>query len=164
MFLSVVQNCELKIENYTAILIPMNIKIKLIDSTLPLPSYQTTGSVAFDLYSRVDMEIESHKIALIPLNITIKTPEGFAFLVVPRSSTPKKKGLLIPHGIGIIDQDYCGENDEVMFQCYNFSDEVVKIEKGERVAQGMFVRIEKGDFEVVEKIEAKTRGGFGSTG
>uniref|UniRef100_A0A7C4R2L2 dUTP diphosphatase n=1 Tax=candidate division CPR3 bacterium TaxID=2268181 RepID=A0A7C4R2L2_UNCC3 len=142
----------------------MNIQIKLIDGSLPLPEYQTTGSVAFDLYSRVDMEIAPKTIALIPLNIIIQTPAEYAFLVVPRSSTPKKKGLLIPHGIGIIDQDYCGEEDEVKFQCYNFSEEVVKIEKGERVAQGMFVKIAKVDFEKIDKINAKTRGGFGSTG
>lgn len=142
----------------------MKIKIKRIDSSLPLPQYATPGSVCFDLLARTDMQIEPHKIALIPTNIIIETPPGYMFVVVPRSSTPKKKGLLIPHGIGIIDQDYSGPEDEVLFQVLNFTDEVVKVEKGERLAQGCFIPVERVDFEEVDKILEKSRGGIGSTG
>ena len=89
----------------------MDLKIKLVDPTLPLPQYQTAGSVGFDLYARKDTVIEPQSLGLIPLNIVSQVPVGYMLLVVPRSSTPKKKGLLIPHGIGVIDQDYCGEED-----------------------------------------------------
>lgn len=142
----------------------MKIKIKRIDTSLPLPQYATPGSVCFDLLARTNMQIAPHKTALIPANIIIETPPGYMFVVVPRSSTPKKKGLLIPHGIGIIDQDYSGPEDEVLFQVLNFTDEVVKVEKGERLAQGCFIPVEKAEFEEVDKILEKSRGGVGSTG
>ncbi|HRN96153.1 MAG TPA: dUTP diphosphatase [Candidatus Levybacteria bacterium] len=142
----------------------MKIKIKRIDASLPLPQYATPGSVCFDLLARTDMEISSKTVALIPTNIIIETPPGYMFIVIPRSSTPKKKGLLIPHGIGVVDQDYSGPEDEVLFQVYNFTDEVVSIAKGDRLAQGCFVPIEKVEFEEVDKILDKSRGGVGSTG
>src|SRR4051812_42646263 len=103
----------------------MKIKIKRIDTSLPLPEYATSGSVCFDLLAREAVEIAPHKTGLIPCNIVVETPPGFMFIVVPRSSTPQKKGLLIPHGLGIIDQDYSGPEDEVKFQVLNFTDSVV---------------------------------------
>lgn len=141
----------------------MNIKIKRIDSSLPLPEYHTEGSVCFDLLARERTEIPPQSVGLIPCNIIIETPPGYMFIVVPRSSTPRKKGLLIPHGLGIIDQDYSGPDDEVLFQVYNFKNEPSVIEKGERLAQGCFVKIEKVGFTEVTHITETSRGGFGST-
>jgi len=142
----------------------MKIEIKLIDPTLPLPSYQTEGAVAFDLYSRIDMEINPKEIAMIPLNVVIKIPKGYALILANRSSTGKKKGLQMINGIGVIDQDYNGDEDEIRFLCRNFTDEKVKIEKGERVTQAMFVPVEIADFNQVEKMGDQNRGGFGTTG
>lgn len=142
----------------------MQVKIKRIDTSLPLPEYQTSGAVAFDLYSRLDMAIAPKTIGLIPTNLIIETPAGYMLTVVTRSSTPKKKGLLVPHGIGIIDQDYHGEKDEVMLQVYNFTDQEVVIAKGERVGQAVFVRVDKAEWEEVGEMKETSRGGFGSTG
>ena len=141
----------------------MKVKIKRIDTSLPLPTYQTAGSVGFDIYSREDMEIQPHEIALIPGNIIVETPQGYMLLVALRSSTPRKKGLIKPHGIGVIDNDYCGEGDEIKVQVYNNTDNVVKIDKGERVAQGIFVKVDKFEWAETDQM-GKTRGGFGSTG
>jgi dUTP pyrophosphatase len=142
----------------------MKVKIKRVDTSLPLPAYATSGSVCFDLLARENMEIPPKGLALIPTNIIIETPPGFMFVVVPRSSTPKKKGLLIPHGIGVIDQDYSGPKDEVLFQVLNFTDSSVTVMKGERLAQGCFVPVEKVEFKEVKIISDKSRGGIGSTG
>ena len=141
----------------------MKVKIKRIDKSLPLPTYQTSGSVGFDIYSREDMEIKPREIALIPGNIIVETPAGYMLLVALRSSTPRKKGLIKPHGIGVIDNDYCGEGDEIKVQVYNNTDNVVKVDKGERVAQGIFVKVDKFEWEEVDMM-GKARGGFGSTG
>ena len=141
----------------------MKVKIKRIDKSLPLPTYQTAGSVGFDIYSREDMEIKPHEIALIPGNIIVETPQGYMLLVALRSSTPRKKGLIKPHGIGVIDNDYCGEGDEIKVQVYNNTDKIVKVEKGERVAQGIFVKVDRFEWDEVERM-GKNRGGFGSTG
>jgi dUTP pyrophosphatase len=142
----------------------MQVKIKRIDTSLPLPEYQTSGAVAFDLYSRTDMAIAPKTIALIPTNLIIETPAGYMLTVVTRSSTPKKKGLLVPHGIGIIDQDYHGEKDEIMLQVYNFTEQEVPITKGERVGQAAFVRVDRGEWQEVNETKKDSRGGFGSTG
>ncbi|MBI2143753.1 dUTP diphosphatase [Candidatus Woesearchaeota archaeon] len=141
----------------------MKARIKRIDKSLPLPTYQTSGSVGFDIYSREDIEIKPHEIALIPGNIIVETPPGYMLLVALRSSTPRKKGLIKPHGIGVIDNDYCGEGDEVKVQVLNNTGNVVKVEKGERIAQGIFVKVDRFEWEEMDSM-GKTRGGFGSTG
>ena len=142
----------------------MQIKIKRLDKELPLPAYQTAGSAGFDIYARENSVIASKAIALVPSNLIIATPPGYMLVVASRSSTPKRKGLMVANGIGIIDSDYSGPEDEVKILVYNFTDNEVTVEKGERIAQGLFVKVEQGQWEEVDQMEAKTRGGFGSTG
>ena len=142
----------------------MKVKIKRIDKSLPLPVYETDGSVGFDILAREDCAIESKNIGLIPANIIVEVPVGYMLIVASRSSTPKKKGLMTPHGFGIIDHDYCGPADEIKIQVLNFKDEVVEIKKGEKIAQGVFVRIDKFEWEETEEMAKESRGGFGSTG
>ena len=141
----------------------LEVTIKRIDISLPLPTYATAGSVAFDLLCREDTEIDPRTLGLVPANVIVQTPPGYMLLVSLRSSTPRRKGLLIPHGVGIIDQDYCGEGDEIMLQVYNFLDEAVTVQRGERIAQGMFVPIMQVNWDEVDEV-GKGRGGFGSTG
>lgn len=143
----------------------MKLNIKLIDSSLPIPSYQTDGSVAFDLSVREDTIVEPWKPTLVPLNLVVQTPPGYFFLLACRSSLPLKKNLIVANSIGIIDQDYCGEDDEVKLQVINFSQHPVTVERGERIAQGMLVKIEKVVTFVLQKnLSEVSRGGFGSTG
>ncbi len=141
----------------------LQVAIKRIDKSLPLPTYATAGSVGFDLLCREDTEIAPRKLGRIPGNVIVQTPPGYMLLLTMRSSTPRRKGLLIPHGMGIIDQDYSGEGDELLVQVYNFRDEAVMVSRGERVAQGIFVPIMRVIWQEIE--DAGTgRGGFGSTG
>lgn len=142
----------------------MNIKIKRVDQSLPLPEYQTSGAAAFDLYSRIDMTIPPKNIAKIPTNLIIKIPTGYLLAIVTRSSTAVKKGLSLLQGFGVIDQDYCGPEDEILYQVYNFTDNEVKIERGERVGQAAFLRVDQMEWEEVEAMTSANRGGFGTTG
>jgi dUTP pyrophosphatase len=139
------------------------VAITRIDTSLPLPTYATPGSVGFDLLCRELTEIAPRSLGLVPGNVIVHTPPGFMLLISLRSSTPRRKGLLIPHGIGVIDQDYCGEGDEIMLQIYNFRDEPITVERGERIAQGMFVPITRATWNEVGEV-GQGRGGFGSTG
>ena len=141
----------------------MKIKIKRIDKGLPLPKYETSGSVGFDFLAREDTLVKAKSIALIPGNVIVETPVGYMLKIALRSSTPKRKGLLSPHGVGVIDQDYCGNEDEIKIQVYNFTNQDVLVEKGEKIAQGVFVKIDKFEWEEVDEMNKKTRGGFGST-
>ncbi|PIS32019.1 dUTP diphosphatase [Candidatus Peregrinibacteria bacterium CG08_land_8_20_14_0_20_41_10] len=140
----------------------MLVKLKRIDLSLPLPAYQTSGAVAFDLYSRIEMVIEPKSIGRVPTNLVVEIPKGYMLLIKDRSSTAKRKSLLCT--VGFIDQDFCGEEDEILLQFYNFSNEPVKVEKGERLGQAAFVKIETAQWEEVEKMRKETRGGFGTTG
>lgn len=141
----------------------MKIKIFRIDKTLPLPVYETEGAVGFDLIAREDSEIPAGEIRLIPANVIVETPPGYALLITSRSSTPRKKGLTQPHGLGVIDQDYCGPEDEIKIQVHNFKNETAYVERGEKIAQGVFVKCECAEFEEIEAVKNNTRGGFGST-
>lgn len=142
----------------------MKVKIKRIDKGLPLPVYETEGSVGFDLIAREDVRVHSGAIELVPANVIIEVPDGYMLMLASRSSTPKKKGVMQPHGVGIIDLDYCGPDDEIKIQVYNFTEEVTEIKRGDKIAQGVFVRVDKPNFEEVDHIDRATRGGFGSTG
>jgi dUTP pyrophosphatase len=142
---------------------PLHVTIKRIDASLPLPTYATSGSVGFDLLCREDTEVAPRTPGLIPGNVIVRTPPGYMLLLSLRSSTPRRKGLLIPHGVGIIDQDYCGEGDELMVQVYNFRDEAVMVKRGERIAQGIFVPVAHVVWDEVADM-GQGRGGFGSTG
>ncbi len=141
----------------------LEVTIRRIDKDLPLPTYATAGSVGFDLLCREETEIAPRKLGLVPGNVIVRTPPGYMLLLTLRSSTPRRKGLLIPHGLGIIDQDYCGEGDELMVQVYNFRDEAVTVKRGERIAQGMFVPVQRVTWHEVDDM-GQGRGGFGSTG
>ncbi len=154
----------------------MDVFLQRIDPTLPLPFYHTAGAAAFDLITREKTVIEPKSIGLVPGNIIVKVPEGYALLILPRSSMPKKKGLVCPHSLGLIDQDYHGPKDEIFVQVQNITSDPVTVERGERIAQGLFVKIDKPTFVEVDSHPstgsgpiggiggAESRGGFGSTG
>jgi len=140
----------------------MKINIKRVDKSLPLPEYHTDGAVAFDLYSRIDVNILPKTIERLPTNVIIEIPKGYMLEVKDRSSTLKRKGLLV--STGYIDNDFHGEDDEILLQVYNLTDNDVIVEKGERLGQGVFVKVEKAEWQEVEKMKEIGRGGFGTTG
>jgi dUTP pyrophosphatase len=140
----------------------MLINIKRIDKSLPLPEYKTSGAVAFDLYSRIDAIIKPRTVERLPTNIIIEIPKGYMLEIKDRSSTLKRKGLLV--STGYIDNDHHGELDEILLQVYNLTDGEVSVEKGDRLGQGVFVKVDIAEWEEVEKMSEKNRGNFGSTG
>lgn len=142
----------------------MIVNIQRVDKDLPLPKYESNGAVGFDFVTRETVTIDPGAITLIPGNVIVQVPEGYALLVTSRSSLPRKKGLTCPHSIGVIDQDYHGPDDEILVQVQNFTDEPVTVERGERIAQGLFVKVETPQWNEVDGHGADSRGGFGSTG
>ena len=141
----------------------MKVRIRRIDKTLPLPEYHTRGAVAFDLCAREAVAIEPRSLGFIPLNVAIQIPEGHMILLAPRSSTPKR-GIFFANSVGIIDRDYCGNNDEYKAFVYNYTNERVTIERGERIAQCIVLRVDTVELEEVDDLGAPDRGGFGTTG
>jgi dUTP pyrophosphatase len=141
----------------------MKIKIRRIDKSLPLPEYKTEGAVAMDCVVRERTEIAAHKTGFLPLNIALQVPKGFFTLLVARSSLPKH-GLMMANSVGIIDEDYSGNDDEFKAFVYNYTDQLVVIERGDRVAQIIILAYERVEWEEVESLENKNRGAFGTTG
>jgi dUTP pyrophosphatase len=141
----------------------MQVKIKRFDKSLPLPAYKTAGAAAFDLYNRIEMIIPSKKVVLIPLNVALEVPSGFHSILMARSSA-HKLGIIAANGIGLIDNDYCGDNDELLFPAFNFTDKDVAIEKGTRLTQLLIEKTETIELLEVDHLKSSNRGGFGSTG
>lgn len=147
----------------TNMAVAKKIEIKRFDKSLPLPEYKTKGAAGLDVCARTAVEILPRQIAYVPLNVAVKIPKGYFMMLVARSST-HKKGLWMANGVGIMDADYSGDEDEYKAAYYNFTDSPVVIEKGERIAQIVCVKIETPKIKEVLKMKNKTRGGFGTTG
>lgn len=140
------------------------VRVYRIDKRLPLPEYRTDGALGFDLYVRMDKEIAPRTVARIPCNVIVELPAGYGLLLLARSSLPLR-GLCIPHGVGLIDRDYCGPLDEINLQVLNFTDRPVLVKRGERLAQAVLVPMVRARLdELDEAPAAQSRGGFGSTG
>lgn len=140
----------------------MKLRVKLFDLSLPVPAYQTKGAAGFDLYAREKTTIPAGKVVLVPLNIAIELPTGHWALLAARSSL-HKKGLILANGIGVGDEDYCGDNDEYRAALWNHSDQDVTVEQGERIVQMLILPALRPQIEVVEHLGNADRGGFGST-
>jgi len=142
---------------------PLTIRLKRIDTSLPLPQYHTEGAAAFDLYSRIDVTLEPGVMDRIPLNVVIEAPKGYWALLTPRSSL-HKKGLIPAGGIGVMDPDFCGDEDEYKAALFNPTDKPVTIARGERIMQVVFLPLVHPQIEEVTSMKSPSRGGFGTTG
>lgn len=128
-----------------------------------LPKRATMGAAGYDFECATNTICPAHKITLIPTGIKGQIDDGYYLQLAVRSSTPKKKGLMLANSIGIIDSDYYNNPDNeghIMFQVYNYTDTDTIIVKGERIGQGVFVRYGLTDDDMVDSLRI---GGFGST-
>ena len=141
----------------------MKIRITKVRADVELPVYKTEGSVAFDLATAEALTVPAHGTMIAPTGLIIATPPGHALLLAGRSSLFKNKGLRIGNQLGVIDQDYCGPEDELLIFLWNPTDKDVTVEKGERLAQGFLVQISKAEWDE-GPADTKSRGGWGSTG
>ena len=116
-----------------------------------------------DLRAAADVTLKKDEMSIIPLGVGMILPEGYEALVVPRSSTPKKFGVICANSMGIIDNSYSGNTDEWKFPAIAIRDTAIR--KGDRIAQFRIIKNQPPIiFEEVEQLNEKSRGGFGSTG
>jgi dUTP pyrophosphatase len=140
------------------------VRIHRLDPSVALPSYQTAGAAGFDLAARVDMTVAAGEVALVPTGLVIEVPAGHLLGVFARSSTPLKRGLMVANGVGVVDSDYCGPNDEIKIEVFNFTTSVVSIHRGDRLAQGVILPFARAEWDEHDTPAQPTRGGFGATG
>jgi dUTP pyrophosphatase len=142
----------------------VQVEITRIDPSLPLPAYATDGAAGFDFYCRSETAVAPREIALIPSNVVVRVPEGHVLLVALRSSTPMRRHLVMPNGIGVIDSDYCGPTDEIAIQVLNIGTATEVVQRGERIAQALLVPSVRCTWVETDPGNRADRGGFGSTG
>ena len=143
----------------------ISVRIRRLHPSVPLPQYQTAGAAGFDLAASEDIVVAPSSIALIPTGLVIQVPAGHFLGVFARSSTPLKRGLMVANGVGVIDRDYCGPEDEIKIQVLNFTAQPVQVKKGDRLAQGLFLPVTHVSWQEVEgDLREGSRGGFGATG
>lgn len=119
-----------------------------------------------DLYTACDVYMNQGNFCLIPLGVAMQLPPHHEAIIAPRSSTFKRWGIIQTNSIGIIDETYCGENDEWKFPA--LATKQVYIPKGTRIAQFRVFASQDAFEEIrlveVQELKNKDRGGFGSTG
>ena len=138
------------------------IKIKYFDNEIDKIQKIDKGDW-IDLRAAETVELKAGEFKLIKLGVGMKLPDGYEAHIVPRSSTFKNFGIIQTNHCGIIDNSYCGDNDQWLVPAYALRDTV--IHKNDRICQ--FRIVEKQPeltFEEVEHLEDTDRGGFGSTG
>lgn len=116
-----------------------------------------------DLRAGETVEIKKGDYYLIRLGVGMILPEGYEALVLPRSSTPYKFGIMVANSMGVIDNSYCGDADEWKFPAVAIRDTVIR--KGDRIAQFRIVENQpRLIFKTVSNLKPNSRGGLGSTG
>jgi len=100
----------------------------------------------------------------VPTGLVIEVPDGMFLAVFARSSTPLKKGLMVANGVGVVDSDYCGPNDEIKIPILNITSQPVQLVTGDRIAQGIILPSPRVEWDEVGEIRSDSRGGFGATG
>lgn len=142
----------------------MKARIKLLTDTARVPTYATDGSAAFDIYADMSINIDSDDLEIISTGIAVEVPDGHVLLIYSRSGHGFRYGLRLSNCTGVIDSDYRGEIRVAM--TVDMADGYIRIEQGDRIAQGIIMPIEKTEFEIVDELSETVRGnnGLGSTG
>ena len=139
------------------------LKVKKINKDVELPLIKTDGSAGIDFYMPCDETVPPIGVVKISLGVAVEVPQGHVLLLVPRSSTGIKTPLRIPNSIGVIDSDYRGEICALFENCSN---NIFRINKGDRLLQGILLETPRVTIQEVEQLSETERGegGFGSTG
>ncbi len=133
-------------------------------TNINLPKRSTAHSAGYDFETCEVLTLEPGEIGLAKTGVKAYMQSDEVLKLYPRSSLPKKFGVTIPNNVGIIDSDYYGNKDNdgaIYIQLMNFKDDPVTIEKGTRIAQGIFMKYLLSDDD---KASGTRNGGFGSTG
>lgn len=139
------------------------VHIRRLHKDVPFPEFKTDGAIAFDIAIPKGGVIPPGESVIFSTGLVVATPKGYGLILASRSSNAKK-GIVLTNGIGVIDQDYCGPEDELRLSLRNLNTEPYIVEDGERLAQGIFFPVPEVTFEEVETLSAPNRGGFGTTG
>ena len=132
------------------------IKIKYFSDKIEKLTYIAGKSDWIDLRAAEDIVMKQGEFKLIPLGIAMELPKGYEAHVIPRSSTFKNFGLLQTNSCGLIDESYCGDNDQWFFPALAMRD--TEIHVNDRICQ--FRIMEHQPQIIFEKTEKHLPRGF----
>lgn len=139
------------------------IRIRYWNERMARLNYIDGKSDWIDLRAAEDVTLKAGEFRLIPLGISMELPAGYEAHVVPRSSTYKNFGIIQTNHMGVIDESYCGDQDQWFFPAYALRD--TQIREGDRICQFRIMEHQPTiQFEEAESLGNKDRGGIGSTG
>ena len=116
-----------------------------------------------DLRAAQTIELKAGEFKLIPLGVAMQLPGGYEAHIVPRSSTYKNFGIIQTNHQAVIDESYCGDNDQWFYPAYALRDTVINV--NDRICQFRIMEKQPAiNFEEVEVLGNNDRGGIGSTG
>ena len=139
------------------------ITIKYFTDKIEKLTYIDGKSDWIDLRAAEDVALKAGEFKLIPLGVAMKLPQGYEAHIVPRSSTFKNFGIIQTNHYGIIDESYCGDNDQWYFPAYALRD--TEIHVNDRICQFRIMEHQPElIFEETEVLGHADRGGHGSTG
>jgi dUTP pyrophosphatase len=140
---------------------PLVIPVKYFADIAPIEKFGNGDWI--DLRAAEDVSLKAGQYTAIPLGVAMELPFGYEALVVPRSSTFKRYGIIAVNSVGIIDESYCGENDEWHMLVYAMRD--TEIKKNERICQFRVIEHQPEVlFQKVAFLGNDDRGGIGSSG
>lgn len=161
-------NCdkeEVRTSGYAKVMKDFKIKVKKLNENAQLPIRGSAAAAGYDLYAAIDKHINigPHETVVIGTGLSFELPSGTFGALYPRSGIASKRGLRPANCVGVVDSDYRGE---VKVALHNDSDEIQKVEAGERIAQMILHSYIPMVFKEVENLDSTERGnnGFGSTG
>lgn len=139
------------------------IKIKYLSDVIEKLNYIAGKSDWIDLRAAEDVEMKQGDFKLIPLGIAMQLPAGYEAHIIPRSSTFKNFGVIQANHMGMVDESYCGDNDQWYFPAIAMRD--TTIHTNDRICQFRIVEHQPQIvFEIVDVLDNEDRGGIGSTG
>ena len=141
----------------------VTVGLHVLAPEVSLPAYQSAGAAAVDLAAAATVVVPPGGLAMIPTGLVFAVPAGYFLAIVARSSLPKR-GLIVANGLGVLDSDYRGPDDEARVLVHNYTDAPVTVTAGDRIAQAFVLGVPEVRFEAFRPEEGTTRGGFGSTG
>lgn len=140
----------------------MDIKIKYFTDEIEKIALISKGDW-IDLRAAQKVEMKAGEFKLIPLGVAMQLPRGFEAHVCPRSSTFKNFGVIQTNSMGVIDNSYCGDNDQWFFPAFALRDTVINV--NDRICQFRIMENQPQiSFTTVETLGNDDRGGHGSTG
>ncbi len=138
-------------------------KVRIKTCNWEILNYETSEACGFDFKASTDIIIKPWEFWLVETWTVIEVPEWYALQIQPRSSTFKRYWLIQTNSVGLIDWDYCWDDDTIKFPYFNISNKDAIIKIGDRIWQWVFIKIGKADFEITGNMWNNNRWWFWTT-